>query len=217
MEQTRKPTILIADDQTAIREMLAEHIATSGIGIPLACTPCDRLLVDALCTHNPDILVCDPSPQGVLAPGLMQCCLKVRPRLRILLFSSRMRPGRGAALLGSGIHGLMEKSEPLSELGPSLHALASGGARFPRRMRSLMRSGMQAKSPGSGTLSPREVEVLQMVVSSYTTRAIAGAFGISMKTVENHRYSIMKKLNIHNIAGLVHFSLQNRDSLPGML
>ena len=52
-------------------------------------------------------------------------------------------------------------------------------------------------------LTSREMEVLQLIAEGFANKQIAGELGLSVKTVEKHRQSVMKKLDIHDIAGLV--------------
>jgi DNA-binding NarL/FixJ family response regulator len=58
-----------------------------------------------------------------------------------------------------------------------------------------------------GQLTPRERDVLQGIVAGHTNKAIAAQLGISRRTVEAHRESLMRKLEIHNVAGLTRFAL----------
>jgi two-component system, NarL family, response regulator NreC len=57
-----------------------------------------------------------------------------------------------------------------------------------------------------GGLSPREREVFHLVVDGRTTKEIARALGISVKTADNHRYRLMEKLDVHNTAELVRYA-----------
>jgi DNA-binding NarL/FixJ family response regulator len=65
-----------------------------------------------------------------------------------------------------------------------------------------------AKEREFGTLSPREVEVLQLIAEGFTNQAIGRMMHISVKTVEKHRSSLMNKLEIRNVAGLVRVALK---------
>jgi DNA-binding NarL/FixJ family response regulator len=56
-------------------------------------------------------------------------------------------------------------------------------------------------------LSPREFQVLYLIAQGYSNKCIGPELGISMKTVEKHRQSLMKKLNIHTAAGLTTYAI----------
>jgi DNA-binding NarL/FixJ family response regulator len=57
-------------------------------------------------------------------------------------------------------------------------------------------------------LSPRQLEVLRMVAEGHRTREIATRLNLSVKTVESHRSEIMKRLEIHEVVGLVHYAMR---------
>jgi DNA-binding NarL/FixJ family response regulator len=60
------------------------------------------------------------------------------------------------------------------------------------------------------TLTPREREVIKMLAEGNSVRQIAGILGLSVKTVEAHKFNLMRKLNIHNKAQLVTYAIQKK-------
>jgi DNA-binding NarL/FixJ family response regulator len=66
-------------------------------------------------------------------------------------------------------------------------------------------------NPGSSNtpdfLTDREREILQLIAESHSTKDIASKLGISMKTVDNHRTNLMRKLNLHDVASLTRYAL----------
>jgi DNA-binding NarL/FixJ family response regulator len=65
------------------------------------------------------------------------------------------------------------------------------------------------KRTETGNLTSRQLEVLRMIAEGYSTKRIALALNISVKTVESHRTRLMERLNIHDIAGLVRYCLKH--------
>ena len=63
-------------------------------------------------------------------------------------------------------------------------------------------------SASSDFLTDREREILQLVAESYSTKEIATKLGISVKTVDNHRTNLMRKLNLHDVASLTRYALE---------
>jgi DNA-binding NarL/FixJ family response regulator len=59
----------------------------------------------------------------------------------------------------------------------------------------------------NNSLSPREVEVLQLIAEGKPNKQIAGELGVSFKTVDKHRQRLMSKLNIHDVAGLTRYAI----------
>ena len=65
-----------------------------------------------------------------------------------------------------------------------------------------------AASNASDFLTDREREILQLVAESHSTKEIAVKLGISIKTVDNHRTNLMRKLNLHDVASLTRYALE---------
>ena len=115
-------------------------------------------------------------------------------------------------LLQSGAHGFVEKSAPLSELRKGIDIVASGGSYFGPEVALLLREAMaNPKSNDSSVniLTKREREILQLIAESHSTRDIATRLEISVKTAENHRTNLMRKLDLHNVASLTRYAINN--------
>jgi DNA-binding NarL/FixJ family response regulator len=66
----------------------------------------------------------------------------------------------------------------------------------------------ESQASDGSLLSNREREVLQLIAEGQSTKEIAFALGVSGKTVETHRQQIMRKLNLHNVAGLTRYAIR---------
>jgi DNA-binding NarL/FixJ family response regulator len=115
-------------------------------------------------------------------------------------------------LLQSGAHGFVEKSAPLSELRKGIEIVASGGSYFGPEVASLLRNAManpKSNDSGANILTKREREILQLIAESHSTRDIAAKLEISVKTAENHRTNLMRKLDLHDVASLTRYAINN--------
>jgi DNA-binding NarL/FixJ family response regulator len=65
-------------------------------------------------------------------------------------------------------------------------------------------------------LTPRQVQILQLIAEGHSTKQIAARLSISAKTVESHRAQLMERLDVHHVAGLVHYALRRGLVRPGM-
>lgn len=86
----------------------------------------------------------------------------------------------------------------------------------PRRSKKQMKKRTPRKSPagkGAGGLTPRQREILKLVAQGYTNRDIAGRLAISVRTVEVHRFNLMRRLRVRNVAQLLRQALM-RGFLP---
>jgi DNA-binding NarL/FixJ family response regulator len=81
------------------------------------------------------------------------------------------------------------------------------------RLASSVRAALERRAT-LHTLSPRQLEVLLLVVQGSTTREIADKLGLSLKTAETHRITMMKRLGIHDVAGLVRYAVKVRLIAP---
>lgn len=88
--------------------------------------------------------------------------------------------------------------------------MANGGTYFGPAVAALLRNVVAnpAASSTADFLTDREREILQLVAESHSTKEIALKLGISVKTVDNHRTNLMRKLNLHDVASLTRYSVE---------
>ena len=115
--------------------------------------------------------------------------------------------------LRAGADGYIVKDSAPMELGLAIEAVMRGESYLsPRVSRHLVAGFVQAGAdqPASiDTLTPRQREILQMIAEGRSTKEIAFALEVSVKTVETHRAALMERLNIHDVAGLVIYAVRN--------
>ncbi len=201
--------IVIVEDQTAIREMLAEIlrfdpaykiVGESGDG-QQAC----NLLLDL----KPDVLVLDARLPGLSGVDILRRVARQLRTTRVLVFSGYESPALVREMLEAGAHGFVEKTAGLTEFKKGLESVANGGTYFGPGVAALLRNVVAHDSPTTGTdlLTDREREILKLVAESHSTKEIAEKLGISVKTVDNHRTNLMRKLNMHDVASLTRYAL----------
>lgn len=202
--------IVIVEDQTAIREMLAEIlridpaykiIGECGDGLQ-ACDLCLEL--------KPDLIVLDARLPSLSGVDILRRISKPLKNTRILVFSAYESPALVREMLEAGAHGFVEKTAGLSEFKKGLETIAQGGTYFGPGVAALLRNVVANNSPATGidTLTEREREILKLVAESHSTKEIAQKLAISVKTVDNHRTNLMRKLNLHDVASLTRYSLE---------
>ncbi len=201
-----KKRLVIADDHASIRQMLAivfrregeyEIVGEAGNGIE-ALDVCRELL--------PDVLILD-----VLLPEL--CGMEVIKRLReeklpvrVLFYSGLVDRQRLARALQCRPHGMVQKEDTLAVLRDAVRLVANGGFYFTPFAVELLTEIQQEEDLH---LTHREIEVLQMIAESYSSKQIATRLGVAPKTVENHRQRLMEKLHLHDIAALTRYAIQH--------
>jgi len=202
--------LVIIEDQTAIREMLAEILRLDP-SIKLVGESGDGQRAYQLCLETkPDVIVLDAKLPGLNGVDLLRRLTKVLTGLRVLVFSGHENAILVREMLEAGAHGFVEKTAGLLEFKKGLETVANGGTYFGPAVASLLRNVVASPgaSASSDFLTDREREILQLVAESYSTKEIAAKLNISVKTVDNHRTNLMRKLNLHDVASLTRYALE---------
>lgn len=214
--------VVIVEDQTAVRQMLAhvldleteyEVVGEAGDGYKAV-----KLIRETL----PDLVILDAKLPGMNGHEVLMALQDLLPDLRVLVFSGYENPILIRDMLSHGAHGFIEKTASLSELRQGIDAVSHGGTYFgpaaTHSIRDLVTS--PSNSPDNKSLmTDREREVLKLIAESHSTKQIAVRLGLSVKTVDNHRTNLMRKLDLHDVASLTRFAIQidliNADKIPG--
>jgi len=202
--------LVIIEDQTAIREMLVE-ILRLDTNYQLVGESGDGQSALTLCLDiKPDVIVLDAKLPGLNGVDLLRRLVKRLTTVRVLVFSGHENPVLVRVMLGAGAHGFVEKTAGLFEFKKGLETVANGGTYFGPAVAALLRNVVAnpAASSAADFLTDREREVLQLVAESHSTKEIAVKLGISIKTVDNHRTNLMRKLNLHDVASLTRYALE---------
>jgi DNA-binding NarL/FixJ family response regulator len=201
--------LVIVEDQTAIREMLAQILALDG-AYDLVGQCGDGQEGLRMCLElKPDLLILDAKLPGLNGVDLLRRLIRRLPALKVLVFSGHDNPVVVRQMLEAGARGFVEKTAELLEFKKGLSTIAAGGTYFGPAIAGVLRSVVAHPESGGSpdTLTEREREVLQLVAEGHTTKAIAAKLGISAKTVDNHRTNLMRKLDIHDVASLTRHAL----------
>lgn len=168
--------------------------------------------IDLASSLKPDVLLMDimmPRLNGIRAAERIR---DLKLPVNIILLSMHADEGLVHQALQSGVKGYVLKSAVSDELLLAVRAASRGEMYLSSSVSSMTENSSQRKSGSSDdpldTLSPREKEILQLIAEAHTSSEIAEMLFISEKTVEKYRSSLMKKLNVHNLVGLVRFAVK---------
>ena len=156
--------------------------------------------------HRPDVAVVDikmPLMSGI------EIAEQVRARglsTRVVVLTMHDEPALALEAEQAGVQGYVLKDDTFEELSKAIEKVVSGR----QYMSSTVSKSLHAfrLSSGGVTLSPREREVLKLIASGLSSKAIARELDISPKTVETHRSRLMTKLDLHSIAELVRYAVE---------
>jgi two-component system nitrate/nitrite response regulator NarL len=161
--------------------------------------------------HDPDVILLDlglPDRSG-LAVG--QEILEDRPDAKVIVLTALDDARAVDEAQVSGFRGYLTKDTPVSRFVSAVEAVREGRTAFPTRQRGAGRRG-RSRDYGStiSHLTPREREVLGMLVEGADSRAIARRFGISRNTVRTHVQSILTKLQVHTRLEAATYAVRHR-------
>jgi DNA-binding NarL/FixJ family response regulator len=160
--------------------------------------------LDAVKRLMPDILIIGASIPERTALDVARELSAIRSRTRTILLVEGHTTPTIAEMVAAGVLGCIYRSHDISVLISAMQDILNGAAVY-----WCVDSGAEGTSTkGSVHLSPREREVLQLLAGGLSKRVIAEKLGMSIRTVEAHRASVMAKLKIDNTAGLVRFAMR---------
>ena len=215
--QLDRVRVLVADDHTIVRQGIVSLLAESG-ECEVVAEAADGLeaVEKALATH-PEVAILDLSMPRLSGLEVVRRIHEALPQTRLLVLTVHEEEEYVLPLVRAGAAGYLLKDTAVAELLAAVRALRAGQGYFcPQAARALADHYHDPKGTLDdpyGTLSPREREVFHLVVDGRTTKEVARALGISVKTADNHRYRLMEKLGLHNTAELVRYAAR-RGLLP---
>jgi len=203
--------LFVIEDQTVLRDLLCRLIE----GLPmielLGSSGDGREGHQECAKLKPTMVIVDVMLPGLNGMEVIHQLRKENPQLKTLLFTAHINRPRVQQAMKTGVNGLVHKNASIEELEKAIEKVAAGQSYMSGEVLEFMRSLMM--NPGTNDddngLTAREREILQLIAEGKTTKEIGNILGISTKTADSHRTNIMSKLDIHDVAGLTRFAIQN--------
>jgi two-component system, NarL family, nitrate/nitrite response regulator NarL len=203
--------VLVADDHTIVRTGI-RHVLEGESGFELVGEAANGFEALTLAERlRPDVIVVDISMPGESGLRLAAKLRTSLPASRVLILSMHDNAEYVVESLRAGANGYLLKDAAATELRDAIRAVCRGESYFSPPIAGRLRDALRGEQPtpaGSlDQLTGREREVLAGVARGKTNKEIAADLGISHRTVETHRESMMRKLQIRTIAELTRFAL----------
>jgi DNA-binding NarL/FixJ family response regulator len=202
------PRVLLADDHTIVadglRSLLAEHFDLVG-------TVRDGVaLVEAAHRLRPDVIVSDIGMPVLSGLDALRRLNEETPRPRMIFLTMHADPDLATEAFRAGAAGYLVKHAAGEELINAIHEVLRGRFYLSPMITRDVLTNMDSKPARSPTrLTPRQRDVLQLVVEGKRMKEIAASLDLSIRTVEFHKYEMMQALGVRTTAELIQFALRN--------
>ena len=208
--------ILVADDHEVVRKGLVSLLQAQPEWQVCGEAGDGREAVEKALQLKPDVVILDigmPSLNGLEATRQI---LKANPQARVLILTLHDSDQVVREVLNAGARGFLLKSDAARDLVAAVEALRHDKTYFTSKVAAMVLEGyLKGGTPGAAVtsgrnrLTPREREIVQLLAEGKSTKEVAVALGLSVKTAETHRSNIMRKLQLHSVSDLVLYAVRN--------
>jgi DNA-binding NarL/FixJ family response regulator len=206
-----KLRVLLADDHDVVRSGLRPIVEAQENWEVVAEARNGKEAVAKAIETKPDVAVVDyslPLLNGVEVTRQIRARL---PRTEVLIFTMHDNEILIQDLLRAGARGYLLKSDATKYIIEAIEALALHRPFFTTKVAEAMLQVYAAKqSQATSPLTNRERTIVQLIAEGHSNKSIASTLNISLKTVETHRASVMRKLNLSSSAALVRYAVRNK-------
>jgi DNA-binding NarL/FixJ family response regulator len=209
--------ILVADDHDIIRRGLKQLLTAHQGWEVCGEAKTGREAVTMTEQLKPDIVVMDISMPDLNGLEAARRIRKVVPRAEILILTLHFSDQLVRDIVEAGVRAYIMKSDADKDLVSAVEALANHRSFFTSRAADMLLDGFRrpnaAPDPDAllrSRLTSREREIVQLLAEGKSSKEVAVALGISVKTAETHRANIMRKLELHSVSELVRYAVRNQ-------
>jgi len=208
-------TVVLAEDHTVVREGLRALLAAESDIEVVGEAESGRRAIELVKNLGPAVVVIDIAMPLLNGLEATRQILKVAPNTRVLILSAHNDDEYVEQAIKLGAAGYLIKQTSALVLAKSIREAVKSAAFVGPYISRRLRKREEAVPRGAGgrrkkeglSLTSREVEILQLIAEGKANKQTAAELGISIKTVEKHRQHLMRKLDIHDTAGLTRYAI----------
>jgi len=208
----KKIKILIADDHPVVRKGLWSCLSAK-TNFKIVGEACDGVAaIQKVKELAPDVVLMDidmPQKDGLEVTHVLR---KESPNVKVLILSMQGNRDTVLRIIKAGARGYVLKDAPTDELARAIETVNAGEAFFSAPVAQIALNQYLTDTDETkplAKLSERESEVVALIAEGKSNKEIAMHLGIGVRTIETHRERIMRKLDIHSVAGLTRFAIAN--------
>ena len=208
--------ILLVDDHTIVREGFRKLLDQASDLIVVGEAQDGNQAVFLAKSLKPEVILMDISMPRLNGLEATRHILKDQPGIQIIILSAHSDDAYVHQAVAAGARGFLQKQTSAQEVCRAIRKVTSGEAFFSRPIARRMGRPREDEPSYPGLLreltprlTGRELEVLQLIAEGTANKESAAILGISIKTIEKHREHLMKKLDIHDTAGLTRYAISS--------
>jgi len=209
-----KIRVFIADDHALFRDGLKAILRDEGDVEIVGEARDGREAVEGALRLKPDVVLMDVEMPDLGGFEATRRITEANRGIRVLILTMYQEEEVIARCLDAGASGYVLKDASASQLIHAIETVNRGGKYLsPAALQQVMThyvSGGERTETRYDMLSPREREVLKLLADGLTVKEIAALLDLSIKTVDVHKYNLMRKLDIHDRAGLIKYAIQKK-------
>jgi DNA-binding NarL/FixJ family response regulator len=205
-----RPTVLLADDHAIITDGLAKILGDGGFDV-LEAVRDGRQLLEAAQRLRPDLIITDLSMPGLSGIDVLARLKSERLDCKVIVLTMHHDADLATAAIRGGASGFLLKDSAGEELLSAVrHALQGHVYIAPAVIREVMTRMSDTARASEPQLTPRQKDILRLIVKGQRMKEIAANLGLSTRTVEGHKYEMMQTLGMSSTAELVRYALDRR-------
>jgi len=200
--------VLLADDHGVVRDGLKSVLLREGFTV-VAEAGTGREAVDLSRRLKPDVAIMDVSMSELNGIDAARQIHIYCPHTKTVVLTVHDEPQFVLESFRAGIRGYVLKTQAARDLVHCIRSVLAGETYLsPGISDSVIRAALSKNATARDPLTRREREVLQLIAEGKTNKEVSQQLGMSAKTVDSHRQNLMKKLDIHETAGLVRYAIK---------
>ncbi|MGQ9634117.1 MAG: response regulator [Bryobacteraceae bacterium] len=211
-----KIRILLADDHTLFRQGIKTLLAAESDMEVVGEAADAAAAADKAAELKPDVVLLDIGMPGPSSFEVARQIRRNRPDTKVVFLTMYDDEDYLVEGMEVGANGYILKDSPAAQLASAVRDVFRGGSYLSPRMLSQLVDDFRSRVkttdrlPRFASLTPREKEVLKMLAEGNSVKEVATQLDLSVKTVEAHKFNLMRKLGIHNKAQLVQYAIQKK-------
>jgi DNA-binding NarL/FixJ family response regulator len=208
--------LLLADDHEIVRQGLRSMLQAQRDCEVVGEAVDGRQAVAMTKELNPDVVILDIGMPQLNGLEATRHILKMRPQTKVLILTMHESDSMIREVLDAGARGYILKTDAGRDLVTAVDSLRRNKTFFTSRVSQMILDGylkgdtrLQNSAAGGIRLTPRQREIVQLLAEGKSSKEVAVALEMSVKTAETHRANIMRKLDCHSVSEVVRYAIRN--------